>query len=378
MIRVRINTKQFFSNLPPYSVIHDVVLQAKSRSAGQTCTFRAFRGLEVSQSAVYAVVSDMIKSAVSAIEFTIDMITLDNGRAIATRVDQDGVYIWKTSTNVFMVLLTPECAQETDFEDPTIVELQHSFHTPTTSAYSQYNGADSTNIVAISQVLNSISIKTKLYSATPISQTELDLVDQTPNLHLDTTMSTRAFTNIAVGPTSFNLLDFDSRVENSLQTIDFEMFSAFAITRSFVHGFSIHSCTEGVDDLDSLSQFKYNISQNISLNYANKELGPNGQEWLTYDQFDKHPSVYSVSPQLECLQPYKINDVHGQSGGSSSFLVATTEVQLFSPGELLAFKPFTNLAYAVMYMREKGEHPSSTIFNTKRDNYYFSPRWWSM
>lgn len=378
-VKIRIETSQLFSNLPPHiPVLHNVVMSAKYKNrlgqyTDQSCTFRGYHPEGQQDSLNYMVLQEEeIKSSILAVHSNnVETMTMNNGKTIATKIkdNEANTYLWKTSTHVYMILITDsfECREALEFKDP-VVDIDHTYYSATNSEYLKFSTdiintdvTESTSqIIHISNSTGSMQPQVKIgkVNITDINNQNIDIV-YTTEQDLNTVMSNQRYYGVKAGPLEFNIKG--KVIDDSINAIEMNSFNTVADTSSFIHGFSLHnsSCTEGISTLQELAEFKYELPESIS--YANHKFsGGRGENWLQYSDFNRHSSMVSLENKTLCLQPLYINSGDTQTGTSSNFIVSTTEIHTYSSSMEDNVIPFASHAYTVACLTKRSVSNSQT------------------
>lgn len=370
-LEVRLRTRQLFTNLAPHlPVIHNIELQADStETLGVSCNWQGYHEVVGPSRSIYSVTPREVEQLIKQVEDSeLFYGELLDGRVVAFKATNPaGDYFWETATRVAFVLTSQgPCESLTQFTNARITTLEYSFHSASSNQYMNYqNNANETRMVYLSGMQPGTTFgHYAQLAALDVQPSGLTLSPISPEMI--TTMSTRQYTDVAVGP-----LNFDIATTTTLQnrsTVTLEYMESLAFTHSFVHGFAVtnNSCpTNTLADLRTISYMDGMPHRNFD-NYATEIMDARGDEWLSYQQMTKHPAgTFTTWPKGECVQAYRIDDVLGHSGSASNFLVTTTELHLDSLG-LSGYHPETEFAYAVACLKPRAVG-AAFAFDTTED-----------
>jgi len=370
-LQVRLRTRQLFTNLAPHlPVIHNIELQADStETLGISCNWQGYHEVVGPSRSIYSVTPREVEQLIKQVEDSeLFYGELLDGRVVAFKATNPaGDYFWETATRVaFLLTSQGPCESLTQFTNARITTLEYSFHSASSNQYMNYqNNANETRMVYLSgmQAGTTFGHYAQL-AALDVQPSGLTLSPISPEM--STTMSTRQYTDVAVGPLNFDIAT-TTTVQN-MSTVTLEYMESLAFTHSFVHGFAVtnNSCpTNTLADLRTISYMDGMPHRNFD-NYATESMDTRGDEWLSYRQMSKHPAgTFTTWPKGECVQAYRIDDVLGHSGSASNFLVTTTELHLDSFG-LSGYHPETEFAYAVACLKPRAVG-AAFAFDTTED-----------
>lgn len=354
-IRLRLKTRQA-GGTPGIPIIHDAVMEATDVKSGRKCQFRGYHTNGFQSDISYSKVTenDAVTSISAIANGVVESKTLGNGRALV--VSSEYTNTWESTTNIFMIGITPECwSESTDFSNPAFTKLDYSFHSvkdPATSIdalYAEYGTG--TYFAAYVSEVESLNTKVTLLKITKDESSALGMISSSRIITNSATSVSTSSESINIGPRKFNTLDFGSRVIDDLQQTRLSTFDVYSYGSSFIHGFSLINCTEGIMNIQDLETLGYEIDRDPDTGYMS--LNPSSLSIPTDSRLrTHHPSVRSLEKTQTCLQPFEIVDVYGQSGINSNFMVSTVETEVTAKeGDV----PFAELGYIVACLTKRGD-----------------------